>query len=500
MPVFPMIPKFSWSCRSLLVVLACAFGGTGVPPVVGASTPEATAMSPTSAPVMFRGDPAHHGLAAGPSIEFAGMAWRFATGGPVRSTPAIANGLAVFGSNDGFLYAVELTSGREKWKIRLGGEVSSSPAIAGDRVVVLGGDGVLHALRIDDGSALWTLATGADVPFGSDPRNFDLWVSSPTIADGVIYVGGGDGRVHAVDLATGQARWSQATQHRVRSTPAVVDGAVYVGSFDGHVYALDAETGEERWKFNTGDAVQSSPAVANGTVVFGSRSMAVFALDAKTGALKWRRPHSGSWILASAAIADGKVIIGGSDSHLLEALDLATGEPVWSRYVGARMLGSPTVVGEVVAYGGEDFRVYTVDVATGLGLSIEFTEAALYGSVAIGDGMLLVGCEDGHVYAFRTRPARPLEHSAPDDVLRSAVGCYRTESGDVYRLSISLGRVLVNYCTYPPAMLAMRADGSFEFPMLWGTTGRLIREDGQRVSALVLQQFGQEITAHKINR
>jgi eukaryotic-like serine/threonine-protein kinase len=81
-------------------------------------------------------------------------------------------------------------------------------------------------------------------------------------------------------------------------------------------------------------------------------------------------------VLAAAAVAKGKVIIGGSDSHLLEALDGPTGEPAWSVPVGARMLGSPTVIGNVVVYGAEDFRVYTLDLATGLGLSMAFTRPA----------------------------------------------------------------------------------------------------------------------------
>jgi outer membrane protein assembly factor BamB len=164
------------------------------------------------------------------------MAWRFRTSGKVRSTPAVVKGLAVFGSEGGFLHAVDLKTGTAAWKVRIGGDVSGSPAIAGDEVVILGPDGVLRALRLQDGQALWTLATGRDIPFADDPRAFDLFVSSPTLAEGTIFVGGGDGKVYAVDLATGKARWSHATGHRVRSSPAVADGGVFVGSFDGNVY------------------------------------------------------------------------------------------------------------------------------------------------------------------------------------------------------------------------------------------------------------------------
>jgi hypothetical protein len=52
----------------------------------------------------------------------------------------------------------------------------------------------------------------------------------------------------------------------VNPSPAVVDGVVYVGSDDGRLYALDAATGQEKWSFKTYGEVYSSPAVAGGMV------------------------------------------------------------------------------------------------------------------------------------------------------------------------------------------------------------------------------------------
>jgi outer membrane protein assembly factor BamB len=454
---------------------------------------------PQPAPTMFRYSPSHTASLAGPSVELGDLAWYFTTSGAVRSTPAVAGGVVVFGSDDGFLYALDAKTGAEKWRVNLGGSVSSSPAIAGGVVLVMGRDGRLCAVKLADGSPVWTLVTGADLSLGSDPRTFDLWVSSPTVADGTVFVGGGDGRVYAVDVGTGQARWSHATGSRVRSSPAVAQGTVYAGSFDGQVYALDAATGAERWRYQTGDVVQSSPAVWGDAVYVGSRAAAVFALDAKTGALRWRRPHSGSWILASAAVAAGKVIIGGSDSHLLEALDAKTGEVFWSTPVGARMLGSATVVGGVVIYGAEDFRVYTVDLASGLGRSIEFTEGAIYSSVVATDGLVLAGSDDHRLYAFKTRPAAGAVDSAPQELLRAAEGRYRTEAGDSYTLSVQRGRLSLAYCTYPPALVIVQADGSFSCPMLWGLSGRFQREAGRPVTALQVVLLGRESVAERLD-
>ena len=73
----------------------------------------------------------------------------------------------------------------------------------------------------------------------------DRIVSSPVYKDGVIYFGGDDGNVYAVDAADGRQLWKHRTGGPVASTPAVAGGVVYVGSYDGKFYALDAKTGAD---------------------------------------------------------------------------------------------------------------------------------------------------------------------------------------------------------------------------------------------------------------
>ena len=50
----------------------------------------------------------------------------------------------------------------------------------------------------------------------------------------------------------------------------MADGVVYIGGFDGYVYALDAATGERLWRFNTYGWIDSSPAVVGGVIYVGS--------------------------------------------------------------------------------------------------------------------------------------------------------------------------------------------------------------------------------------
>ncbi|RZB13734.1 hypothetical protein StrepF001_42475 [Streptomyces sp. F001] len=66
--------------------------------------------------------------------------------------------------------------------------------------------------------------------------------SSPAVANGIVYIGSGDGRIYALNAASGNVRWTYETGDVVWSSPTVADGIVYIGSIDHRVYALDAAT------------------------------------------------------------------------------------------------------------------------------------------------------------------------------------------------------------------------------------------------------------------
>ncbi len=92
-------------------------------------------------------------------------------------------------------------------------------------------------------------------------------LSSPAVADGVVYVGVGNGDLIAVDLASGKLRWKYSTKSFVdESSPAVGAGAVYVGDLDGTVHAVNTRDGKPLWTFKTMGEIKSSPVVVNDRV------------------------------------------------------------------------------------------------------------------------------------------------------------------------------------------------------------------------------------------
>ena len=65
------------------------------------------------------------------------------------------------------------------------------------------------------------------------------------MANGVVYVGGFDGRLYAFDPGTGAKLWSAKTSSAIKSSPAISDGVVYVGSEDKHLYAFALNAGND---------------------------------------------------------------------------------------------------------------------------------------------------------------------------------------------------------------------------------------------------------------
>jgi outer membrane protein assembly factor BamB len=321
---------------------------------------------------MFRGDPAHSGVYAGQGPrQFHRLKWKFATGNRIVSSPVIDNKKIYFGSDDGNIYAIDAKSGREIWKRSTRGPVPSTPAVSAGTVYLTSYDGNFYALNAETGALKWKFATGGERRFeakglhGMQPKNqtiadpFDIYLSSPVVADGAVYFGSGDGNLYALDAASGDLRWKFKTGDVVHASPAFVNGVVFVGSWDSYFYAVDAKTGKERWRFHGGEdplihnqvGFQSSPAVIDGTVYTGCRDAQVYALDAATGKEKWRFDNALSWVNTSPAVTKGKVFFATSDSSLYHMVDAATGKSIVRQQGKAYMFSSPAITGDVAFIG-----------------------------------------------------------------------------------------------------------------------------------------------------
>jgi outer membrane protein assembly factor BamB len=78
---------------------------------------------------------------------------------PFNSSPAVADGLVVAGSDDKKLYAVDAKTGAERWSFATKGQISASPVIVGERVYVgcLSDDGNFYVLDLKTGKLIQEL-------------------------------------------------------------------------------------------------------------------------------------------------------------------------------------------------------------------------------------------------------------------------------------------------------------------------------------------------------
>jgi outer membrane protein assembly factor BamB len=425
------------------------------------------AMAQIPAPT-FHANAGHTGVYTAKSYSaFAGLMWRFKTNGKIFSSPAISNGIAYIGSGDNSLYAVDVKTGKQLWAFRTGGAVHSSPSIS-NKVVCFGSyDGYYYALNARTGKLLWKFKTGGEKKVGAkglwtmQPKDeymndlYDFFLSSPIYSsNGVtIYFGSSDGKLYAVNAATGKLKWQFKTDGLIHTTPALYNGLLYFGSWDTYFYALNATTGKLSWKFKTGvqpdyhvlEGIQASATCSNGMVYFGARDGFFYALNALTGRLNWKYAADNSWVLTTAAVQNGKVYIGTSDTYMLLAFDAATGKQLFKYKANGYVYSSPALTASTAFFGdftgkmfavslnsgklsgsytvatrrlnastvlkndtldynylttGKDNALYSTSVST---MDKLYTLGPIVSSPAISNGVIYFGSADGYMYAIKLK-------------------------------------------------------------------------------------------------
>jgi eukaryotic-like serine/threonine-protein kinase len=231
--------------------------------------------------------------------------WTKRLGGPVLSSPVVAQGRVLVGANNGALYALDAASGRMLWKAWEPGAQSAGaphPSVANGVVYVSGGASI-NAYRATTGKLLWTVPLrGGEAP--------------PAVGDGRVYVQSFLTGLYALDAATGAQLWSNSLPESITSAPTLAYGRLYVRSIDHELYALDGQSGATVWKTTIGDLSEpplsnwreAPPTVANGVAYLVEDENSVVGADAATGTILWRSPARNS-LWAPVVVVNGRVYV-----------------------------------------------------------------------------------------------------------------------------------------------------------------------------------------------
>ena len=194
-----------------------------------------------------------------------------------------------FGTEDGFVYALDESTGELKWKVAVQGEVIAPPAVDGGVVLVNTTSGHLYALDPSDGEERWLTET--DVP----PLSL-RGVSAPAADSGGAIVGTPGGKLQVSILETGLVAWetqiaapSGATELErivdIDVKPLVFGGNVYVISYNGALSAVELRTGQVVW---TREYSSYRNVTISGNRLFVvDKDSNLFAIDRRSGVEMW---------------------------------------------------------------------------------------------------------------------------------------------------------------------------------------------------------------------
>lgn len=280
------------------------------------------------------------------------------------------------------------------WTFDAGAPIGSSPAVLDGIVFLLGNDGVVHALALATGAERWRASLGAEA------------AGSPLVSDGLVIVGDSKGTVHALDVSDGSSRWTLQIDGPIAGAAAADGDIAVVATRTGSAYAIEIPGGTTRWKTAVGGAVGSSIAIADGTVYLGAGPNLV-ALALADGRIRWKQPVSAVGRIGTPTAADGLVFaatgLDGGDASVygVAAVDAATGAPRW-RFVSPSkaVVYTPAVVSGLAYIVGEDRRVTALDAATGTTIWSTTTDQVDEAVAAVADGIVYVAGNGGAMNAL----------------------------------------------------------------------------------------------------
>ena len=272
-------------------------------------------------------------------------------------------------------------------------------------------------------------------------------IGQPSVIGGVLFIGGADSRLHALDAKSGCTLWTFATEAPVRTAisfgPLSDSGefVVYFGDLRANAYAVNATTGALVWKTKVEDhpaaRVTGAPILYSGVVYVpvssseeatGSRPTyecctfrgSVVALDAATGKQIWKAytiaeaPHPTSknaagiqlhgpsgasvWSSPTIDVQRGALYVATSNSYsnpaadtsdAVVAFDLKSGQMLWHQQA------TPKDSFVMACYG-----VNQTNCPEDRGPDHDFGQSPILVSLQNGRRALVIGQKSGVVHAF----------------------------------------------------------------------------------------------------
>jgi outer membrane protein assembly factor BamB len=177
-------------------------------------------------------------------IENGTVDWNFTIpsviDGDVRfSSAAVTQGRVIVGSDDDNVYCLDEFTGDVLWTFQASDFVYASPAVHNDTVFVSSNDFNFYALPLYEPSPQDGVIDNNDVIWSVPTEDFQGG-SSAAVAEGRVLIGSTFHGLICVNETDGSFFWNLTIPGGTVSSPTVVDGKVFIGGNNGLMYGLGA--------------------------------------------------------------------------------------------------------------------------------------------------------------------------------------------------------------------------------------------------------------------
>ncbi|MDO9063817.1 MAG: outer membrane protein assembly factor BamB [Sulfuricella sp.] len=227
---------------------------------------------------------------------------------------------------------------KPSWQERVGGagDTVLFPAVVSDSIYAAGLDGKIARFSADTGKQQWSIDSGRKISggVGADSR--------------LVAVGTAKGEVLAFD-AQGQPLWQARLSSEILSAPQVANDIVVVRTGDGRIFGLDARDGKRKWVYQRAMPVlalrsNAGVVVAHGAVFAGFAGGKLVALNLATGNMGWEAtvalPRGATELervtdVSSLPVVDGRMVCATAYQGRTACFDNANGNLLWARDVSS---------------------------------------------------------------------------------------------------------------------------------------------------------------------
>lgn len=244
--------------------------------------------------------------------------WRVDLKTPIGGGVGAGNGIVVLATESGEVIAFDTEDGTERWRYQASSEVISQPQMNAELVVIQQLDGKITSLEVESGERRWSYDSQI-------PRLSLRGTSAPIVAVDLTLAGFANGKLVAVENASGRPVWEQRISLAegrselerivdIDGKPLVYNRLVYVGSYQGRLVALNPGNGQVVWSQDL--STYRGLAGGFGNVYAISDEDHVHAFDARNSASVWRQDSLQYRRLTTPVVVGNSLVTADADGYL----------------------------------------------------------------------------------------------------------------------------------------------------------------------------------------